>query len=171
MEDDINIRVLTPYRIIHGRDIYQLEEIEEPDSLKKIEKRIRKAKQKMWSRWTTEYARALREKHAVTKVKPYHPDIGEIVLVAEDSQNKHEWKHRLIAESLKGKDKVARGVKMIVNNNNIWERPVQLICPLEIKSVLTPEEMNRRIQIIGKREEVTGASKRPTRMANKRGMA
>jgi len=42
----------------------------------------------------------------------------------------------LIVELLNGEDKVVTGVKMIVNNN-VWERPVQLICPLEIKSTLT----------------------------------
>ena len=52
VKDEMNIRVLTPNRIMHGREIYQLEEIEEPDSLNKMEKRIRKAKQEMWSRWT-----------------------------------------------------------------------------------------------------------------------
>ena len=89
VEDDMDVRVLTPNRIIQGRDIYQLEEIEEPDSLNKIKKRIRKAKQEMWNRWITEYMRALREKHDVTKIKPYYPDIGEIALVVGDSKNKH----------------------------------------------------------------------------------
>ena len=43
----MDIRVLTPNRIIHGRGIYQLDEVEEPDSLNKMEKRIREAKQEM----------------------------------------------------------------------------------------------------------------------------
>ena len=50
VEDDMDIRVLTPNRIIHGRYIYQLEETEEPDSLNKMEKRTRKAKEEMWNR-------------------------------------------------------------------------------------------------------------------------
>ena len=170
VEDEMDIRVLTPNRSIHGRDVYQLEEIEEPNSLNKMEKRVRKAKEEMWNRWTTDNVRALREKHDVTKVKPYHPDIGEIVLAVGDSKNKREWKYGLIVELLKGKDKVVRGVKMIVNNN-VWERPVQLICPLEIKSTLTPEELNRRIQSTRKKEEVTDASERQTRMAKQRCMA
>ena len=77
--------------------------------------------------------RAWREKHDVTKVKPYHPDIGEIVLVVGDAKNRHEWKHGLVAELLIGKDEVVRGVRTVVNNK-VWERPIQLICPLEIKS-------------------------------------
>ena len=61
-----------------------------------------------------------------------------------ESNFKNECKRRLIVELLKVKDKMVRGVKMIVSNN-FWERPVQLICPLEIESTLTPEELNRRI--------------------------
>ena len=59
---------------------------------------------------------------------------------------------------------------MIVNSN-VWEHPVQLICPLEIRSTLTPEELNRRSQSTRKREEVTGASERQIGMAKQRGMA
>ena len=116
VEDEMGIRVLTPNRIIHGREIYQLEELEEIDSPSKMEKRIRKAKQELWDRWTTEYVRALREKHDVTKVKPYHQEIGEIVLVVGDTRNKHEWKHGLVVELMRGRDEEVRGVRMVVNN-------------------------------------------------------
>ena len=170
VEDEMGTRVLTPNRIIHGRDIYQLEEIEEPDSPSKMEKRIRRAKREMWDRWTTEYVRALREKHDVTKVKPYHPEIGEVVLVVGDKKNRHEWKHGLVDELLRGKDEVVRGVRMIVNNK-IWERPIQLICPLEIKSTLSAEELNRRIQLASKKEEAVEVVERPGRAAKDRGSA
>ena len=38
---------------------------------------------------------------------------------------------------------------MIVNNR-IWEHPVQLVCPLEIKSQISSEELNKRIQAANK---------------------
>ena len=79
----------------------------------------------------------------------YHPDIGEVVLVVSDSKNRREWKHGLVCELLKGKDQVVRGVCMIVNNR-IWEHPVQLVCPLEIKSQMSSEELNKRIQAVNK---------------------
>ena len=61
VEDEMDIRVLTPNRSIHGGDVYQLEEIEEPNSLNKMEKRVRKAKEEMWNRWTTDNVRVLKE--------------------------------------------------------------------------------------------------------------
>ena len=42
----------------------------------------------------------------------------------------------------KGKDQVVHGVRMIVTNK-IWERPVQLVCPSEIKSQMSSEELNK----------------------------
>ena len=102
VEDELGPRVLTPNRIIHGRDIHLLEEIEEPDSPSKMEKRIRKAKEVMWHRWTTEYIRRLRERHDVTKRKPYHPEIGEVALIVGDSKNRRQWNHGLVCKLRKG---------------------------------------------------------------------
>ena len=123
---------------------------------------MRKAKQEMWDRWTTEYVRGLREKHDVTKVKPNHLDIGEIVLVVGDAKNRHEWQHGLVAELLIGKDEVVRGVRMVVNNK-VWERPIQLMCSLEIKSTLSTQELNKRLQTAMKKEGVAEVPERPRR--------
>ena len=119
VEDQLGPRVLTPNRIIHGRDVYLLEELEEADTSSKTEKRIRTAKEVMWKRWQTEYVRALHERHDVTKTTPFHPEIGEVVLVVADRKNRHEWHHGLVCELLKGKDGVVRGVRMIVRNKVI----------------------------------------------------
>ena len=61
VEDELGTHVLTPNRIIRGRDIHLLEEIKEPDSPSKMAKRIRKAKEGMWKRWMTEHIRSVRE--------------------------------------------------------------------------------------------------------------
>ena len=135
VEDEFGSRVLTPNSIIHGRNV----------NLSKMERRVRRAKAVMWERWSTQYVGSLRERHNVTKSEAYHLDIGEVVLVVSDSKNGHEWKHGLVCELLKGKDQVVCGVCMIVNNR-IWECPVQLVCPLEIKSQMSNEELNKRIQ-------------------------
>ena len=72
MEDEVGPRVLTPNRIIHGRDVYLLEELEEADTPGKMEKRIRAAKEVTWKRWQTEYMRTPCERHNVTKTTPFH---------------------------------------------------------------------------------------------------
>ena len=108
----------------------------------------------------------MKERHDVTKKKSFHPDLGEVVLVVGDSKNKHTWRHGLVCQHLPGKDGVVRGVRMIVRNK-IWERPVQLICPLEIRSTMTPEELNRRIEVANKVGDrgTEIQDERPTRQA------
>ena len=68
---------------------------------------------------------ALRGRHNVTKTTPFHPEIGEVVLVVADSKNRHEWHHGLVCELLKGKDGAVRGVRMIVRDK-VMEQPLQL---------------------------------------------
>ena len=149
VEHEFGLRVLTPNSIVHGRNVYMLEDIEEPDNQSKMERRVRKAKKVMWERWSTQHVKSLQERHNVTKSEAYHPDIGEVVLVVGDSKNCREWKHGLVCELLKVKDQVVRGVRMI-GNNRIWERPVQLVCPLEIKSQMSSEELKKPIQAVNK---------------------
>ena len=73
VEDEIGPRVLTPNSIIHGKEIYTLEEKEIEETASKMEKRLRKTKDGMWKRWRTEYIRALRERHDITQKKQYYP--------------------------------------------------------------------------------------------------
>ena len=86
VENELGSRVLTPNSNIHGRNVYMLEDTEEPDNPSNMERRVRKAKEVMWERWNTQYVRSLRERHNVTKSEAYYPDIGEVVLVVSDSK-------------------------------------------------------------------------------------
>ena len=168
VEDELGPRVLTPNRIIHGRDVYLLEELEEADTPSKMEKRIRAAKEVMWKRWQTEYVRALRERHDVTRTTPFHPEMGEVVLVVADSKNRHEWHHGLVCELLNGKDGVVRGVRMIVRNK-IMEQSLQLVCPLEIRSTMSAEEHNKRIKTANKTVTDTKVGEKPERPKKRAG--
>lgn len=57
-------------------------------------------------------------------------------------------------------------VRMVVNNNGL-EGPVQMIYPLEIQSIFSAEELNRRIQSKGIEECDTEVLERPKREINK----
>ena len=68
---------------------------------------------------------------------------------------------------VEGQDSVIRGVRMVVHNK-IWERPIQLICPLEIKSKMTMEELNKRIRLANKEDlpaDTEQRNERPNRKA------
>ena len=45
-----------------------------------------------------------------------------------------------------GTDGVVRGLWMIVRDE-VMERPLQLVCPVELRSTMSAEELNKRIRI------------------------
>ena len=54
---------------------------------------------------------------------------------------------------------------MIVRDK-IWECPIQLVCPLEIRSTMTQEELNKRISIANTKEHLRlERSRRSRRLA------
>ena len=60
-------------------------------------------------------------------------EIGEIVLVVGENRNRGEWKKGKVVQQVKGRDGVVRGVVLLLNGNKI-RRPLQLVCPLDIRS-------------------------------------
>ena len=57
----------------------------------------------------------------------------------------------------------------MVVRNKIWERPIQLICPLEIKSKMTMEELNSRIRLVNKEDILAETEQRNERVTRKAG--
>ena len=53
--------------------------------------------------------------------------------------------------------------------NKIWERPIQLICPLEIKSKMTIEELNSRIRPANKEDILAETEQKNERVTRKAG--
>ena len=64
IEDDKQLPVLAPNTLIHGMNIVNLEEgsdnIDECE-LRKRSRYVQKCKEKTWTRWTSEYSKALHE--------------------------------------------------------------------------------------------------------------
>ena len=65
--------------------------------------------------------------------------MGEIVLVLGEEKNREKWMKANVVKHVKGKDEIVRGVILLHKGNHI-ERPLQLICPLEIKSASNEED-------------------------------
>ena len=140
-------RVLTPNTIMWGQNSYTLEDDETEEDLEKISKRLNKAKQHAWKRWRDEYVHSLMECHRVNRKTPAVPEIGEIVLIVGDEKNRGEWKKAKVVRYVQGKDGVVRGVVMLYKGHHI-ERPLQLICSLELKGLVgateqEPAKINR----------------------------
>ncbi|XP_068671091.1 uncharacterized protein [Montipora foliosa] len=130
--------VLTPNVIIWGRDAYPIEDIEliedDKEKLMKMNKRLEEAKAHARRRWKRGYIHSLMEGHRLNQEEGATPVVGEVALVVGDETNRGEWKKGKVSRLIQGKDGVVRGVILLHKGHNI-ERPLQLVCPLEIRVV------------------------------------
>jgi hypothetical protein len=101
-------------------------------------------RQQVWQRWKKEYVHSLMESHrGVGRV----PEVREIVLLVGDEKNRGEWTKGKGERNIQGKDGVVRGVTLLHKGHYI-QRPLTLICPLEIKAVeaVQPEQRQKETQ-------------------------
>lgn len=108
LEEDVELLVLTPSSMLHLQPS-QLPElnayhIEEPD-LRKRAKYLYRCKEAMWSRWTNECVRSLRERHSRSGGKQTsHPSVGEVVIIQDESRNCNSWKLGIVERLIVGRD-------------------------------------------------------------------
>ena len=103
------------------------------------------------------------------------PEVGEVVLVVGEEKNRSEWKKGRVVRQVKGKDGVVRGVVLLHKGHTI-ERPLQLVCPLEIRCTTQIEQRkNEEKQTVENERKKRGAaieayvSWQKTRMQTKQG--
>jgi len=113
-----------------GHNAYTVKDTEliedDKEKLTKMNKRLEEAKAHAWRRWKREYIHSLNKERAAT------PVVGEVVLVVGNEKNRGEWKKGKVSRLIQGKDGVVRGVILLHKGHTI-ERPLQLVCPLEIR--------------------------------------
>lgn len=68
----------------------------------------------MWKRWTTP-----------------HPNIGDGVIIRDDSKNWNQWKLAIATDLIRGRDGIVRGTKLRTSKDNL-ECTVQHLYPLEL---------------------------------------
>ena len=82
-----------------------------------------------------EYLHALQERHTMKAGgKSILPTLGDIVLLKDDVKDRAKWRIARIIKELKGSDHQLRGYELKLGNGYTIRRPIQLVCPLEIKS-------------------------------------
>ena len=137
LEEDVQLPTLTPnsFLFLNSNILLELSpyQLEERD-LRKRAKFLQKSKiSAMWGRWTSEYLRALRERHRLK-----HSDdrgsslkVGDVVIVKSAARNRNCWPLGIIETLIVGRDQVVRGAKLRVEET-VLERAVQHLYPLEL---------------------------------------
>ena len=161
--DQSDQQVLTPNVILWGQNAYTIESEGDFDEeqTSRMQKRLGLARQHAWSRWQREYVHGLMEFHRINKGQNDVPQVGEVVLVVGEEKNRGLWMKARVLRHVKGKDGVIRGAILLHKGNHI-ERPIQLLCPLEIRSPLRETEHNASTQ-----EDNATQEERPKRRAAK----
>ena len=121
-EDDIQMPTLTPKTLQFVGTIHlpELEHYHEPDpDLRKRAKYLKKCKDHMWSRWTKEYVRTLRERH---NLKPFSLAVDDVVIIYGEERNRGKWPQGIVRELYPGRDAVIR-TAMIKTVNGHLDRP------------------------------------------------
>ena len=127
--------ILTPssllYLQLNTLPELELHNVQDYD-LRKRAKYLRKCKDALWSRWTTEYLRRLRERHRLKHVgNPNYPGEGDVVIIKSEDKNRSQWKLGIVEDLITGRDGVVRGAKLRAGKSHM-ERAVQHLYPLEL---------------------------------------
>ena len=114
VEDDVQMPLLTPATMLFGQPNLVPEEdpeqIEQSD-LRKRARYLQRCKGVLWSRWSSEYLKALRERHNLNhKTREMKLTVGEVVLIKGEERNRGRWKIGVIDKLIPGRDGVVRTV-------------------------------------------------------------
>ena len=99
--------------------------------LRKRIKYLRKCKGVLWNRWTTEYLKALRERHDLNhQTEEATLKEGDVILI-KGERRKRQMEVGLVERLIQGRDGVIRGAQLRAGKTHP-ERLLQLLYPLEL---------------------------------------
>ncbi|XP_028407828.1 uncharacterized protein LOC114530405 [Dendronephthya gigantea] len=135
VEDDVQLPILTPNLMMYGQTNLLPEadvDLIEGTDLRKRAKYLRRCKDVLWSRWTNEYVRSLRERHNLkNKSKRLSLKVGDVVIIQSNQRNRGKWNIGIVVKLIKGRDGVIRAARLRAGKSYI-ERAVQQLCPMEL---------------------------------------
>ena len=135
VEDDVALPTLTPNLMMFPNSNILPDlaphHIDDAD-LRRRAKHLRKCKNALWKRWSSEYLRNLRERHNLKhRGKPCTLAVGDVVILKSEEKNRGKWPLGIVQELYRGRDRVVRAVKLR-SGRNFLERSVQHVYPLEL---------------------------------------
>ncbi|XP_028413531.1 uncharacterized protein LOC114536368 [Dendronephthya gigantea] len=135
VEDDEQMPILTPNNLMFGQPgTIPVEDVDCIDeaSLRKRARYVEKCKSALWSRWSSEYLRGLRERHNLKHPKKEHKlKQGDVVIIKGEERDWNKWKLGVVDQMIKGRDGVIRAVKLRAGKSYL-ERPIQFLYPMEL---------------------------------------
>ena len=135
VEEDVQLPLLTPNSLLFGRPNTLPEQDHHQIELRDLRKRakyLQRCKDVLWRRWTSEYLKALRERHNLEhKGSQLTPAQGDVVIIKSEERNHGKWKLGIVETLTPGQDGVVRAVKLCAGKSYL-EWAVQHLYPLEL---------------------------------------
>ena len=137
IEDDVQSTILTPNVMMfdYPVEIPHLDNIKEDldvtVDLKRRYKYLKRARESIWQRWSSEYIKYLRERHDLSHKGESAFKEGDVVIIRGDEKNRAHWKLGIITTLMPGKDGVVRAIRLRAGKTFL-ERAPEHLCPLEL---------------------------------------
>ena len=132
VEEDVQLPLLTPNSLLFGRPNTLPEQDHHQIELRDLRKRakyLQRCEDVLWRRWTSEYLKALRERHNLKhKGSQLTPTQGDVVIIRSEERNRGKWKLGIVETLIPGRDGVFRAVKLRAGKSYL-ERAVQHLYP------------------------------------------
>ena len=130
--------VITPNILLRGNPVPVVEEdlelLGDESEVTKRKKLLQRSKSKLRQRFMNKYVHALEEWQQLSSDKQgvAIPGDGAVVLLKGETKQRAQWKLGRVQGKVTGKDGVVRGLKLKLGSGYVVERPLQLVCDLEI---------------------------------------
>ena len=128
VEDDIQMPILTPHALMVGRPNLIPESAyitdDDADSRRRA-KYLQRCKDAWWSRWSSDYVKALRERYNMkNQTKEMNVKPGDVVLIRGHERNRGKWKIGVVERLIKGIDGIVQAVRLRAGKSFL-ERTIQ----------------------------------------------
>jgi hypothetical protein len=135
MYDDVNQELLTPNKLLFGRNLETVAsdiEISVENDISKRAKYTETLLDHWWKRWRDDYLTELREYHKLKAQKQsLCPNDGDIVLIADDKTKRSQWKVGRITKLIRSKDDMVRSAELILKHSRATlRRPINKLYPI-----------------------------------------
>ena len=126
--DDIQLPTLTPKSLLFIKSNIFLElqsyHLKEKNPRKRA-KFLQRSKDEIWRRWSSEYLRALRERHRLNYGSSKNPlSVGNVVILKSEERNRSYWPLGIIEKLIVGRNGVVRAAK-VRTRKTVLERAIQ----------------------------------------------
>ena len=122
---------------------------------------LQRSKEQLRRRFLKEYLRTLGErKSSSTAHDAKIPETGAVVLLKGEARDRTLWKLGRVVSRITDRDGEVRGLKLRQGNGYVGERPLQLVCNLEIGGENPHYKLNPEAEVFVPRVRSSRRTKR-----------